>query len=155
MLNILDSHSPCAEKKFSTNLSYKGLSKTKIETIVESIVNCIGDRPYTIATIGTFSVCGAVPWFARLAWSWRPAYDVMQDLRGPTLNASAWISIPSLHSAHVLTGGHIARCMHHGAIMLDGRDQTGFELLMPTCGSRIPLQQTRVKMEVASSLTFD
>ena len=113
------------------------------------------NRPYAIATIGTFSVYGAVRWFDRLAWSWRPAYDVMQDLRGPTLNASAWISIPSLHSAHVLTDRHIARCMHHGAIMLDGRDQTGFELLMPTCGSRIPLQQTRVKMEVASSLTFD
>ena len=56
-------------------------------------------RPCAIATIGRFSVYSAVPWFARLAWSWRPAYDVMQDLRGPTLNASALISIPSLHSA--------------------------------------------------------
>jgi len=144
----LDSHSACAEKRFSTNLSYKGLFKTKIETIVESIVNCIGNRPYAIATIGTFSVYGAVPWFARLDARFEGANSERLGL-----DFDPFASFCSV--AHVLTDRHIARCMRHGAIMLDGRDQTGFELPMPTCGSRIPLQQTRVKMEVASSLTFD
>ena len=39
MLKIDWTHTARAlKKKFSTNLSYKGLSKTKIETIVETIV---------------------------------------------------------------------------------------------------------------------